>query len=82
MNFSLRNGKFTLKLTAQRLRGEIAKFDIKDKKNNVIVAKDKRITARHIREIEKAGIDYQLCSIRLFIGKVLAKKIIDEKLEK
>ena len=55
--FSFSKGKFKLKLIAQRLRGEIAKFDIKDKKSEVIVAKDKRITARHIREIEKANID-------------------------
>ena len=72
--FSLRNGKFTLKLTAHRLRGEIAKFDIKDKKNNVIVAKDKRITARHIREIEKAGINTITVPSDYLIGRILAKK--------
>ena len=48
-------------------------------KNNVIVAKDKRITARHIREIEKARIDIISVPSDYLIGKVLAKKIIDEE---
>jgi DNA-directed RNA polymerase subunit beta len=43
-------------LVADRLRGEVAKFDIADKKGEVLVAKDKRITVKHIRDIEKAGI--------------------------
>ena len=34
---------------AERLRGEIARFDITDKNGNVVVEKDKRITARHVR---------------------------------
>ena len=77
--FSFSKGKFTLKLIAQRLRGEIAKFDIKDKKSNVLVAKDKRITARHIREIEKAGIDTITVPSDYLVGRILAKKIIDEE---
>ena len=39
-----------------RLRGEMAKFDILDKSGKVIVAKDKRITAKHVRELAEAGI--------------------------
>ena len=77
MNFPFSKGKVTLKLLPQRLRGEIAKFDIKDKKNKIIVEKDKRITVRHIREIEKAGITSILVPSDYLIGRVLAKKIID-----
>ena len=36
----------------ERLRGEIARFDIVTKAGKVIVAKDKRITVKHIREME------------------------------
>jgi DNA-directed RNA polymerase subunit beta len=43
-------------LVPERLRGEVAKFDILDNDGNVIVAKDKRITVKHIRDMEKAGI--------------------------
>ena len=40
----------------ERLRGEVARFDINDKSGKIIVAKDKRITVKHIRDMETAGI--------------------------
>ena len=40
----------------ERLRGEIARFDITTKAGKVIVQKDKRITVKHIREMEAAGM--------------------------
>ncbi|MFX5141948.1 hypothetical protein ABTC48_19900, partial [Acinetobacter baumannii] len=46
---------FKLDLVAERLRGETALFDISNK-GKVIVESGRRITARHIREIEKAGL--------------------------
>lgn len=65
-------------LVSERLRGEVAKFDIADKKGNVIVAKDKRITVKHIREIEKAGIDTIEVPSTFMLGRALAKNIIDQ----
>jgi DNA-directed RNA polymerase subunit beta len=35
--------------------GEVARFDITDKDGKVVVAKDKRITAKHIRELDRAA---------------------------
>ncbi len=43
-------------LVPERLRGEVARFDIEDKSGKVIVPKDKRITVKHIRDMEAAGI--------------------------
>jgi DNA-directed RNA polymerase subunit beta len=43
-------------IVPERLRGEVAKFDIVAKDGSVIVAKDKRITVKHIRDMEKAGV--------------------------
>ena len=43
-------------LVPDRLRGEVAKFDIVGKDGTVLVAKDKRITVKHIRDMEKAGV--------------------------
>ena len=40
----------------ERLRGEVARFDINDKAGKTIVAKDKRITVKHIRDMEAAGL--------------------------
>ena len=38
-----------MEFVAERLRGEVARFDITDKSGKVVVEKDKRITARHTR---------------------------------
>src|SRR6185312_211772 len=53
-NFALRNEGAEMEFVAERLRGEVARFDITDKSGKVIVAKDKRITARHTRELEQS----------------------------
>ena len=64
-------------LVADRLRGEVAKFDITDKDGNVLVAKDKRITVKHIRDIEKAGIKTMAVPVDFMIGRAIARNIID-----
>lgn len=73
----------TLDLVPDRLRGETASFDISDKKGKVIVEQERRITARHIREIEKAGLTSLTVPAEFLIGKVIAKEIpgeaVDEK---
>ena len=66
-------------MVPSRLRGEIAKFDIKDKKGNLIIAKDKRITVKHIREIEKSGVKSIVVDNSFLEGKKLAKSIIDKE---
>ena len=54
-NFRLMDSGAQLEFVADRLRGEIARFDITDKDGNVIVEKDKRITARHVRADRAVG---------------------------
>src|SRR5712675_391705 len=44
-----------LDLVPERLRGEVARFDLVGKDGKVLVQKDKRITARHIRELAEGG---------------------------
>ncbi len=44
-----------LEFVPERLRGEMARFDIHGKDGKVVVAKDKRITARHVRELTDSG---------------------------
>ncbi|MBU1776511.1 MAG: DNA-directed RNA polymerase subunit beta, partial [Gammaproteobacteria bacterium] len=62
----------------ERLRGEIARFDIEGKGGKLIVAKDKRITVRHIREIQEAGIDKLTVAEEFLLGRVLAHNIVDK----
>jgi DNA-directed RNA polymerase subunit beta len=56
-NFTLAGEGARLQLVPERLRGEMAKFDVVDASGKVIVGKDKRITAKHIRELATAGVD-------------------------
>jgi DNA-directed RNA polymerase subunit beta len=62
----------------ERLRGEIARFDIVGKGGKVIVAKDKRITVRHIREMEEAGLHKLAVENDFLIGRVLAHNVVDK----
>ncbi len=61
----------------ERLRGEVAKFDIHDKSGKVLVAKDKRITAKHIRDMAEAGIKKIAVPDDFLIGRVVAQNVID-----
>jgi DNA-directed RNA polymerase subunit beta len=65
-----------LELIAERLRGENAVVDIMDG-DKVIVEAGRRITPRHIREIEKAAISTLSVPDDYLVGKVLARGIVD-----
>ncbi|RZI44864.1 DNA-directed RNA polymerase subunit beta [Herbaspirillum sp. HC18] len=76
-NFTLRAEGGEMEFVSERLRGEVARFDITDKSGKVIVAKDKRINAKHVREIEGAGIKHISVPEDYLLGRVLAKNIVD-----
>lgn len=76
-HFEIVKNKINFTLFPERLRGEIAKFDISDKKGNVIISKDKRITVKHIREIEKAGVKSIEVPDDYLIGRKIVKSFID-----
>nr|MDQ3028132.1 DNA-directed RNA polymerase subunit beta [Pseudomonadota bacterium] len=57
----------------ERMRGEIAKFDITTKAGKVIVQKDKRITVKHIREMETAGMKKLSVEPDFLLGRTIAK---------
>ncbi|KXB32620.1 DNA-directed RNA polymerase subunit beta [Dechloromonas denitrificans] len=65
-------------LVPERLRGEVARFDFVGPDGKVIVAKDKRITAKHIRDIGAASLKQLVVPEDFFIGRVIAKNIIDK----
>ncbi|MFM7482613.1 MAG: DNA-directed RNA polymerase subunit beta [Candidatus Methylopumilus sp.] len=65
-------------LVPDRLRGEIAKFDITDKRGNVIVQKDKRITVKHIRDMEKAVVNKITVDKDFILGRKISKAIVDK----
>ncbi|MDA8259972.1 MAG: DNA-directed RNA polymerase subunit beta [Betaproteobacteria bacterium] len=67
----------SFEVVPERLRGEVAKFDILDKAGKPIVAKDKRITVKHIREMAEAGIKKILVPDEFMIGRVVARNVIN-----
>ncbi|MBW9273599.1 MAG: DNA-directed RNA polymerase subunit beta [Candidatus Thiodiazotropha sp. (ex. Lucinisca nassula)] len=75
--FSLTKKTLKVDLVPERLRGETVSFDIKVS-SKVIVEAGRRITARHIRDLEKAGVK-KLDVPRDFVyGKVLAHNVVDK----
>jgi DNA-directed RNA polymerase subunit beta len=76
--FALSSKGITLKLIPERLRGETATFEIKVGRK-VIVEKDRRITLRHVRELEKAELKELDVPADFLEGKVLAHDVVDEK---
>jgi DNA-directed RNA polymerase subunit beta len=65
-------------LVPERMRGEVARFDIVTKQGKLIVPKDKRITVKHVREMEQAGLHKHPVSEEFLLGKVLAHGIVDK----
>ena len=77
--FHQKKDGFTLELDPERLRGEITVFDIKDNKGAVVVEKGRRVTARHIRDLEKGKVTSLEVPVEYLLGRRLAKDIADAK---
>ena len=69
---------FELALTPEHLRGEIAAFDI-EIKGEVLVEAGRRITMRHVRQLEEAKLKTLVVPQEYFMGKVIAHDIVDEE---
>jgi len=76
-NFSLMPEGAQMEFVPERLRGEVARFDITDRDGNVIVQKDKRINAKHIRDLENAKTTFISVPEDYLLGRVLAKNVVD-----
>ena len=64
-------------LVPERLRGQQLEFELKGPKGKVLVEAERRITARHTRELEKAGVSEIEVPNEYIIGRTLARNIID-----
>ncbi|HPE81510.1 MAG TPA: DNA-directed RNA polymerase subunit beta [Gammaproteobacteria bacterium] len=74
--FQIGKKKIELALVPSRLRGDTAGFDIKAGKQ-VIVEAGKRITARHIKQLEEAGVDKLEVPQEFLIGRTIAHDAVD-----
>ncbi|MUV13935.1 DNA-directed RNA polymerase subunit beta [Noviluteimonas gilva] len=67
-----------LELVAERLRGETLDFDLADG-DRVIVEAGKRITARHVKQLEQSGIAALAVPDLYVVGRILAHDVVDPK---
>ncbi len=74
--FKITKDGVQFELIPERLRGETASFDM-TAKGNVIVEEGRRVTARHIREFEKAKVKNLDAPEEYVYGKNLAHNIVN-----
>ncbi|MBE5527603.1 DNA-directed RNA polymerase subunit beta [Laribacter hongkongensis] len=75
-SFRLTRDGVYMAVVPERLRGEVAKSDIVTPDGRVLAQKDKRITAKTIRDIQAAGITEIEVPADTLLGKVLARTVI------
>ncbi len=66
-----------LELAPERLKGEVARFDIVTEDGKALVQKDKRITTKVIRDIQTAGIKLIDVPVDTLYGRLLAHDVIN-----
>jgi DNA-directed RNA polymerase subunit beta len=77
--FHVTNAGVEFELVPERLRGEVARFDFTDKSGKVIAQRDKRITVKHIRDMEAAGMKRILVPEDFVAGRALAHNVVDKE---
>ena len=77
-DFYLSKKDIKMGLVPKRLRGETASFDIKVGRK-LIVEEGKRITARHIKDMEASTVKTMIVPAEYLVDKILANDIVDEE---
>ncbi|MDP3333201.1 MAG: DNA-directed RNA polymerase subunit beta [Methylococcaceae bacterium] len=75
--FALSADKCIFHIIPERMRGEIAAFDIKNN-GQILVEEGRRITAKHIREMNKAELKQVEVPKDYLVGKILGHNLIDQ----
>ncbi|MGL6123570.1 MAG: DNA-directed RNA polymerase subunit beta [Shewanella sp.] len=77
VEFKIKKDTLVMSLVPDRLRGETASYDIKDAEGSVLVEAGRRITARHIRQLEKTNTTELEVPVEYIVGKYAAQDYID-----
>ena len=77
-DFYLSSKEIRMGLVPERLRGETAMFDIKLGRK-VIVEEGRRITAKHVQDMEKSTVNRLVVPVQYLEGKILAHDIVDKE---
>jgi len=76
-SWHLSTDSVAMELVPDRLRGETLSFEVKDGEGNVVVEAGRRITPRHIRQMEKAGMDRLEVPLEYLAGKAISSDLVD-----
>ena len=77
VEFKIKKETLVMALVPDRLRGETASYDIKDAEGSILVEAGRRITARHIRQLEKTNTTELEVPVEYIVGKYAAQDYID-----
>ncbi|MGL4734808.1 MAG: DNA-directed RNA polymerase subunit beta [Enterovibrio sp.] len=77
VTFAIEGKSLVMDLVPERLRGETASFDIKAN-GTVYVEQGRRITARHIRQLEKDKVNRIEVPVDYIVGKIAAKDYVNQ----
>lgn len=78
IEFKIKQDSLVMALVPDRLRGETASYDIKDSEGKLLVEAGRRITARHIKQLEKTNTTELEVPVDYIVGKFAAQDYIDE----
>ncbi|MDO6543782.1 DNA-directed RNA polymerase subunit beta [Photobacterium sanguinicancri] len=78
VNFEVQGTALVMELVPDRLRGETASFDI-EANGKVYVETGRRITARHIRQLGKDGVDHIEVPVEYIVGKISSRDYVNEE---
>ena len=78
-SFHLTPEGLRFELIPERLRGEVAAFDVTDTRGKVLVEAGRRITARHINQMTKSGLDTLDVVGNYVFGKNLGHDVVDKE---
>ncbi|MDS1139678.1 DNA-directed RNA polymerase subunit beta [Pusillimonas sp. SM2304] len=76
-NVEIHNEGGMLEFVSERWKGEVAHFDITDRSGAVIVEKDKRINAKHLRDLANAKVERISVPEDFLLGRILAKGVVN-----
>lgn len=76
--FEVKEKSLVMSLVPERLRGETASFDI-EANGKIYVEKGRRVTARHIRHLEKDNITQIEVPVEYIVGKIAVRDYINEE---
>ena len=78
-SWNLVKNEIRLEMIPQRLRGVQPDFDIKTAKGEVLVEAGRRISGRHVRELEKARLKHLVVPATFLLGRALGEDVVDTK---